>query len=73
MSSSYDGAPIELCDYEKTSWRIKSNSKDQASNKPANIYLFQVNNRNTRKRCEICSELIIKTQNDVTGVFIVNF
>ena len=24
---------------------------------PANIDLFKVNNRNTRKRCEICSEL----------------
>ena len=23
----------------------------------ANIYLFKVNNRNTRKRCEICSKL----------------
>ena len=28
---------------------------------PANIYLFKVNNRNTRKRCEICSTLTIKT------------
>ena len=28
---------------------------------PANIYLFKVNNRNTRKRCEICSKLTIKT------------
>ena len=32
---------------------------------PANIYLFKVNNRNTRKTCvekrEICPELIIKT------------
>ena len=28
---------------------------------PANICLFQVNNRNTRKRCEICSKLTIKT------------
>ena len=27
---------------------------------PANIYLFKVNYRNTRKRCEICSKLIIK-------------
>ena len=26
-------------------------------NFPANIYLFKVNNRNTRKRCEICSKL----------------
>ena len=28
---------------------------------PANISLFKVNNRNTGKRCEICSKLIIKT------------
>ena len=25
---------------------------------PANIYLFKVNNRNTRNRCVICSKLI---------------
>ena len=25
------------------------------------IYLFKVNDRNTRKRCEICSKLTIKT------------
>ena len=24
---------------------------------PANIYLFKVNNRNARKRCELCSKL----------------
>ena len=28
---------------------------------PTNIYLFKVNNRNTRKRCEICSKLTGKT------------
>ena len=28
---------------------------------PANIYLLIANNRNTRKRCEIISELTIKT------------
>ena len=28
---------------------------------PVNIYLFKVNNRSTRKRCEICSKLAIKT------------
>ena len=28
---------------------------------PASIYLHKVNNRNTRKRCEICSKLTIKT------------
>ena len=27
----------------------------------ANIYLFKVNNRNTRKMCKICSKLTIKT------------
>ena len=35
---------------------------------PANIYLFKVTNRNTRKRCEICSKLTKKTaerRNDV--------
>ena len=36
---------------------------------PANIYLFKVDNRNTRKKCEICSKLTIKTPGD----FIVNF
>ena len=28
---------------------------------PVNIYLFKVNNRRTRKMCEICSKLTIKT------------
>ena len=28
---------------------------------PANIYLFKVNNRNSRNKCEIYSELTIKT------------
>ena len=44
---------------------------------PANIYLFKVNNRNTRKRCEIYSKLAIKTperrQWHRSDVFIVNF
>ena len=28
---------------------------------PTGIYLFKVNNKNTRTRCEICSKLTIKT------------
>ena len=28
---------------------------------PANIYFFRVSNRNTRKRCEVCAKLTIKT------------
>ena len=46
-------------------------------NCPAGIYLFKVNNRNTRTRCEICSKLTINTperrQWRRSGVFIVNF
>ena len=32
----------------------------QISN-PTKIYLFKVNNRSSRKMCEICSKLTIKT------------
>ena len=43
----------------------------------ANIYLFKVTNKNTRKRCEIYSKLTIKTperrQRRYSGVFMVNF
>ena len=31
---------------------------------PVNIYLFKINNRNTRKICGICSNLTIKTLED---------
>ena len=41
------------------------------------MYLFKVNNRNTRKRCEICPKLTIKTPKRRyrrrSGMFIVNF
>ena len=44
---------------------------------PGGIYLLKVNNRNTRTRCEICSNSTIKTpkrrQWRRFGVFIVNF
>ena len=44
---------------------------------PVGIYMFQVNNRNTRTRCEICSKLLIKTSERRhwrrSGVFIVKF
>ena len=43
----------------------------------AGIYLLKVNNRNTRRRCEICSILTIKTPEQHhwsrSEVFIVNF
>ena len=44
---------------------------------PAGIYLLKVYNRNTKTRCEICSNLTVKTperrQNDVIGVVLVSF
>ena len=44
---------------------------------PDDIYLFKFNKRNTRKRCEICLKLTIKTPKRChwrrSGVFIVNF
>ena len=44
---------------------------------PASYYMFKVNNRNTRTRCEICSKLTIKTPEQRQwrrfGAYIVNF
>ena len=46
------------------------------SNYPANIYALKVNNKNTRKKSDICSKLAIKTierrQWRCSGDFIVN-
>ena len=39
---------------------------------PVGIYMFKVNNRNTNTRCEMCSQLTIKHQNDVIGVALVS-
>ena len=60
--------------------RFKNSSKccnkTRITHYPTNIYLLKVNNRNSRKRCEICSKLTIKTRERRrrrSGVFIVNF
>ena len=37
------------------------------------IYLFTVKDKNTRKRCEICSKLTIKTLNDVNDAVLVSY
>ena len=34
----------------------------------ANLYLFKVKNKNTRKKYEICLKLSIKYQNDVSDI-----
>ena len=49
---------------------------------PAGNYMFKVNNRNTRARCEICSKLAIKiperrqitsSKKKVRSIFDINF
>ena len=51
--------------------------KRKQRNNPVNVYLFKVNNRNTRERWEICSKLTIKTserrQWRRSGVFVTSF
>ena len=61
---------IEVILFKKSSqgplpWKIPGYTHDvnQQSINPANVYLFKVNNRNSRKKCQWrCS-----------GVFIINF
>ena len=48
-------------DVEDLAQRITDIGKKQTLRYPAGIYLFKVNNRNTRTRCEICSKLTINT------------
>ena len=43
-----------------------------SKNSPTNIHLLIVNNSNTKKRCEICSKLTIKTPERCSTVFIVS-
>ena len=43
---------------ETRQWREENSVTKEYS--PAGIYLLKVNNRNTRTRCEICSNLTIK-------------
>ena len=40
---------------------------------PANIYLFKLKNRNTKKRSKICLKLTIKHENDVRPSGLCNF
>ena len=43
------------------SWAIKDTEiKDLVMNIPGDNYMFKVNDKNTRTRCEICSRLTIK-------------
>ena len=50
-------------DRSHTMFKINNNNHAAVyvDDNPANIYLFKVNNRNARKRCETSSKLTIKT------------
>ena len=56
---------------QNVEWFAEGNCQLNSCYFPARIYLFKVNNRNTRTRCQICSKLTIKHQNDATGVVLV--
>ena len=43
------------------SWLFSCSEFRFENSRSANIYLFKVSHRNTRKRCERCSKLTIKT------------
>ena len=62
------------CKLLLSTWKILSVPGDVYL---AGIYLLKVNIRNARRRCEICSKLIIKTAEwrhwRRSGVFIINF
>ena len=49
------------CKIETFPLLYSSNFKRNGWVYPVGIYMFKVNNRNTRTRCEICSKLTIKT------------
>ena len=49
--------------------------KNTQWNFPNNMYLFKINNRNTKEKCEICSTLTTKAperRQRRSGAFIVN-
>ena len=49
-----------------------SKSGSITANRPADIYLLKVNNKNTRTSCEICSKVTIKTPNDGSSIVLVS-
>ena len=42
-------------------WVERGQNKSRACSFLANIYFLKVDNRNTRKKCEVCLALTIKT------------
>ena len=53
------GIIVYLSKWRTDSWAV-ANEVPFSNCYPAGIYMFKVNNRNTRLRCKICSKLTIK-------------
>ena len=47
--------------FEGPKLNLSTSSSHSFSPNPAGIYLFKINNGNTRTMCEICSKATIKT------------
>ena len=59
-----DFAQVNVYCYGFHNFKLKLSSMKNMGAKtriPATIYLFKVNDRNTRKSCEVCLKLTIKT------------
>ena len=58
---NYQNSALKLLCEEIVPYSMDSSYDYVVKNNSANIYLFKVNNKNTRKRCEISSKLTITT------------
>ena len=70
MSSNLIFSTSGKVQFQKALLRI--NLKSSVSFNPAGNYMFKVKNRNSSKKCEICSKLTIRRWRR-SGGFIVNF
>ena len=65
---SYEKLPSILILEKQDMKNIKDHSASDPI--PANIYLFNINNKRTRNKRELCSKLKWKYQNDVIDSFL---
>ena len=75
-----EGSRVSVIQILRVNWeRVRKMGKISGAYGPfpVGIYLFKVNNKSTRTKCEICSKLTIKTperrQWRRSGVLFVNF
>ena len=52
---------VRFLNFEQSFFVSAPSNKIMFKGNPANIYLLKVSSRNSRKRCELCSKLTIKT------------